>query len=267
MKYYSVLGLDKLSQVSIHTDKIEIELEELESLCYLSDDHSVNAAKERGQLIWASGGGSLLINDYYLAVVQRSDKCLVNPGLYSLFTGRADGINEVLEPRLIIRELFEALVLFESDTLLQLEVDGYEDVYHRVNQRNIQCLNHNKGKVRSIYAKRALLEPKEIIVKSRGNMNTYRSDVHISNSGEINILSLLEAKLTLEFLHGLDGEILERVCNDELKGREIFLCDLRDMSLLNISGRREAKMGDKIGQSDMTEHLWHLVKLIRKRGI
>ena len=111
MNYFSVVSLKPGSDIYFHDNELNVVVDNPSSLSFLNNDHDITNAKSQGSVIWLSGGGSILINNRYLPVIQRSLDVRVNPGKFSLFTGRSDSIAELLNPFLLARELYEELLL------------------------------------------------------------------------------------------------------------------------------------------------------------
>src|SRR5258708_342710 len=114
MGYYGLIKLGK-KDFAISKDHIVVSLDQIGAYDIIDDDVKFNASLNQEGLYWISGGGTYIINHRYLIVVKRPETSRVNAGFFSIFTGRSDGYDEWINPMLVVRELFEELILCDNN--------------------------------------------------------------------------------------------------------------------------------------------------------
>jgi len=183
---------------------------------------------------WLAGGGSYLINEKYLVLIRRSIDAYTNPGKLSLATGRSDGYEELLNPPLIIRELFEELAIIEGDSLVLPELSNSDLCLSNDDILNLSISGLSNIKIR----------PKGVVWKSANlNRNINKDFLLLSSKSEvreqlkcclcigeknrdINILYVVEIKnLDLAKIKLFDMELDENISAKHLN-REIYLLDI-----------------------------------------
>jgi hypothetical protein len=73
-------------------------------------------------LLWCAGGGSYVLGSRYLPLVQRSHDAPSNPGKLTIATGLSDHKDELSNPKLMIRELFEEVVIVKDNTIITPDI-------------------------------------------------------------------------------------------------------------------------------------------------
>lgn len=114
--HYRVLLLNPETDVTIDdNDLFEIDITRAHTIDAVTSDRELQSCNRVDHLRYASGGGSYIFEDDWMLIVQRDAQTRVNPGKYSLFTGRANSLSEYLQPRLMFRELFEELHVYDQN--------------------------------------------------------------------------------------------------------------------------------------------------------
>lgn len=276
--HYQLVQLTLDQSIEVGTDKLVVDLDRTDWTRRISNDRefidSYNAVKS---YFWVSGGGTYLINDRYLVLVKRSDWAKVNPGKFSLFTGRADSKLEMTNPHLLVRELFEELVLMSGNSLHYPIYADYQDEIAQIYQDLI-----HKFSLQSYSHLSLQLEPyenfdRQISIKHQGRWNELNLDFHISSKRDINVLFCFKIDLDVSDLAAIDCEYhftdqQDDTCPSEIvkHNRSIYLYDLfvgeaRKISILDpinyqVSDRKESLA---ILDAQMTEHLLHMIKLLQ----
>jgi hypothetical protein len=231
---------------------------------------SLNNLSNTNGIRWASGGGVYLINKRWIPLIQRSNDSTSNPGKITIASGRSDNIEEILDPRLIIRELFEEICLSIDQKILipifkknyffnNLKIRDYILDNNCINQTNLQEIGINSSLNESLYKDRLRIylqnsQPKE-------------SDVlfHISNNGiEINFMHVVELEInTLDHLHLHDTEKINTMYGLKMLKRLICIYDLRDKVMYKLP---DGYFGNRENFYDwhLTEHADYLLKKIRE---
>lgn len=115
-QHYRILRLDpEVDVLQSGIGSLSVDLTRAYCADPLTRDRQVFASYGAKSIRYISGGGSYLFDNEWLLVVRRDMRTLINPGKLSLFTGRANGLAEWLQPRLVFRELLEEVSIYDSD--------------------------------------------------------------------------------------------------------------------------------------------------------
>ncbi|MEC8100517.1 MAG: hypothetical protein VX089_04810, partial [Pseudomonadota bacterium] len=113
--YYDIIQLNSKA-LRINHRNILIKLESLNTYKRIRNDIDFIKNYKNNHYYYISGGGSLLFQNRYLLVTKRDNNTKINPNKFSLFTGRAASFKELLNPKLLIREISEELQLCEKNS-------------------------------------------------------------------------------------------------------------------------------------------------------
>jgi len=228
------------------------------------NDEALLASRPKGELIWASGGGTYLLNNRYLPVVQRSRDVRVNPGKFSLFTGRADNTEELLHPVSLVRELFEELILFTGHRLYRPVCKGTGPIIDVIYNRLKTYLGLEVAAAKPLRLEQLFCAPKMTTVINHGVQWEGLLDCHVGSYGEVNVLFVLAGEIDIDNLRAMDGEYHLRDGKAILQNRSIYLYDLQTAIGKNITvncgGCEQVLISDCL----MSEHLRHLVRSIKR---
>ena len=261
-KFYEIVRLKRGQNIDLKDSVLEINLDGLSQDAYLFEDGAFNASIAPDTFFWASGGGSILINNRYLAVMRRSKTAKVNAGKYSLFNGRADNLEELINPARIIRELFEELILFYDEALVYPVYPKHQAlidvVYH--NLCSLQRIPKNiSAAYFTLSEKRLINQP--VSICSQGTKYEYSLCYHVNSKNDINVLSVLCLNdLDIGKLSALDGEFHREGEEIIFHNRDIFLYDILTGQTQPLSDKTEES--SIISAQDMTEHLAYIINLI-----
>ncbi len=263
-KYFKVAGLVPGSEIVEGKNSLKVDVSHVFQRSFAYNDADVLAARQSGNYIWASGGGTYLLNGRYLLVVQRPVHVKVNPGKFSLFTGRADNEAELLNPVLLIRELFEELVLFSGRQLYKPICEGFQEIVDQVYERLITDLQIRSIDAIPLYLNHLLCAPKTISVTNHGERWEGEFDCHVNNNGEVNIVFVLSGEVDIRTLQALDGEYHLSEGSAVSQNRKIYLYDLQSGAGTDISNNTHEE-NVSIPEDNMTEHLRDLVTILRSK--
>lgn len=258
MAHYSLISLQKGTAITVAADTIQVRLDAVEGVNPIECDQDFLQAVDSGHYFWVSGGGTYLINGRYLPLVKRSDGATVNPGIYSLFTGRSDSKAEWLNPLLLVRELFEECILFEGDTRLLPVCPAVQPVIDTVMAKT-RFLTRTAVAVH----KEWLIDPVEIAHTTISVTNNHqtterRAFVHCSSRNDINVISLFAAQADIATLQALDGEYHMQDDMPVFHNRHIYLYDIVTAQAVLIT-RHEPRQTQRIDFSMMSEHCAALI--------
>ena len=263
-KYYQVAGLKLGSEILENAQSIMVDLSCALRRPFSHNDVDIITTLRKGDYIWASGGGTYLFNNRYLPIVQRHLHAKVNPKKFSLFTGRADNTEELFNPELLVRELFEELILFSGHCLFRPDCERFSGVIEKVFEKIELNLGLNIAGAKRLPLKHFLCAPKKITVRHESLAAPWEGmlDYHLSSNGEVNILFLLSGEIDIDKLQAMDGEYYildgEALCQQ----RNIYLYDIYTGLGKDITLNCRASEPMPIPRDSMTEHLRHLVDLV-----
>lgn len=231
--YYHILRRKSGEDVVVSDDVLRVNLTSIRENDHITDDTALLEAMKSGDYFYLSGGGSVLVNGRYLLVVQREATARVNPGQFSLFTGRADGPQEWECPTSVLRELFEELLLYRQHSLLKPRIREWQALIDQTYQKDARTATGS-------------VELRPIPVQNRRFTLTknaqvlYEGEVFstVSLQGDINLLYLFACDIPLQELSAKDGE----------GKRELYVLDLLENRYASV-----AELGERVWQS--AEHL------------
>lgn len=264
-KFYQVAGLKPGSEIVDQVDSLSVNLSCALQRTFSCNDEDLSVTRNKGDYIWASGGGTYLFNHRYLPVVQRPDHAKVNPGKLSLFTGRADNTEELLHPTMLVRELFEELILFTGERLYIPDCVGCNKTIERVYTKLEKDLGLNLALTEPLYLEPLMCKPKMVSVTDHDFRWEGMLDCHVNSNGEVNILFLLAGDINIEKLLAVDGEYHLVDGRPVRDNRRIYLYDLHTAMGKDITLDRKISQSVPIPTKAMTEHLHYLVESIKQK--
>lgn len=261
-RYYHVIGLEPPgTEILIQGDTLRVDI--THALCRppVHNDVDLLELRQRGQYLWVSGGGTYLLNGRYLLTVQRPMHAKVNPGRFSLFTGRADHPEELMRPDLLVRELFEELLLYSEGRLYKPVCEKFQRVIDRVYEMHQSELGLDVGAAVPLPL-RAMEATKIVRISNDGDKWESPLDFHVSSNREINVLFVLSGEVELPSLRAQDGEY--HIENGKMikHERNIYLYDVRTALGQNISDMGHGREKINISMDEMTEHMRYLVETV-----
>ncbi len=264
MGYYSLIKLIKGTSFFEQEGNIIVNLDKADLADKIGDDLALSESISEDLYFWVSGGGTYLLNNRYIVVVKRNDIARINPNKFSLFTGRASGMEECVNPKLLVRELFEELILFFHDKpyypqnkLYQNIIDiVYHDLSLKFNLSGYLPLDLHLEEMGDIGRSITLIYSRmEYPLKL-----TY----HINGKNDINILFIFSCAMDSAHITAQDGEY--HVNNRQFikHNRSIYLYDLITSKARCINaGKQQPEIS--ITERDMTEHLLFTVRLLERK--
>jgi hypothetical protein len=264
-KYYQVVGLKPGSEIIENAQSIKVDLSYALQRPFSHNDLDIIATLKKGDYIWASGGGTYLLNERYLPIVQRHLHAKVNPTKFSLFTGRADNTEELFYPELLVRELFEELILFSGHCLLRPDCKSFPAIIEQVFEKIELNLGLDISGAKRLQLKHFLCSPKKITVRHEDLAAPWEGmlDYHLSSNGEVNILFLLSGEVDIDKLQAMDGEFYLLDGKALRQERNIYIYDINTGLGKDITLGSKASDPISIPRDSMTEHLQHLLDLVK----
>lgn len=261
-KFYHVIGLIPEKEILDKGGMLDVDITRALRRPSAHNDIDLLALQQKGESVWASGGGTYLLNQRYLLTVQRPIEARVNPGKFSLFTGRADSDEELLRPELLIRELFEELILYSGKLLYKPVCEKYQDIIDRVYSQLPAALTRDVADMTPLPLRVIELADKTITVTNEGVTRKYPLNFHINQNKEVNILFVLAGQIDLASLNAQDGEW--HIENDRIimHERNIYLYDIKTALGQNISATKRRQEIVEIPFSAMTGHMRYLVESV-----
>lgn len=264
-RHYQVAGLLPGNEILAEEADLRVDVSAALLRPFSYNDAEILGVKQRGEYIWVSGGGTWLLNDRYVPLVRRPMQARVNPGRYSLFTGRADNTEELLNPSMLVRELFEELVLFDGKQMYKPECDAYQEIIDRVYSRLEENLGFGTANAVPLRLDHLLCAPRTVLVSNQGERWEGQLDCHVSGKGEINILFVLAGVADIDRLRAIDGEYYLADGRVVRQNRDIFLYDLHTATARDITMNSMEGEPVSVPEAAMTEHLSYLIDAVKRK--
>ncbi|MBU1425695.1 MAG: hypothetical protein KKH12_08295 [Gammaproteobacteria bacterium] len=258
-RYYHVIGLIPEKEIREEDGMLHVDITRALHRPAVHNDIDILAAQQKGESIWASGGGTYLLNGRYLLTVRRSPEARVNPGKFSLFTGRADSCEELQQPGLLIRELFEELILYSGPRLCKPVCGEFREVIDRVYAKLSAELGIDDADAKPLPLRAITLAAKNVTVINEGSAWRGALDYHVNQNKEINFLFVLAGEIELANLVARDGEYHFEGGKAVEHKRDIYLYDTHTSMGQNISSIGQWQEQMAIPGELMTEHMRYLV--------
>jgi hypothetical protein len=262
--FYNIFVLEKEKSIFLKENILEVDLDKIDLKKTVTNDSQFAREIGTDKFFWVSGGGTLLLNDNYILLVKRDKFSKVNPDKYSLFTGRSNNLEEALNPFLLLRELFEELLLFEDNYFLHpkcLKFQGVIDL--AIEEADNVFKIKNEYQVKQLYLEEYCSSNNDLVIKYKNQRQRFKINYYINKNNDINLLFLLKGFLNIEKIHAVDGEYVKDG-NDILKqNRAIYLFDILNSEARNISDKGN-KEKIKIKDSEFTEHCYYIISCLRK---
>ena len=257
-RFYQIARLTEGKTIFSEAEKLRIDLDGVMPADLVENDIAFQAAVAPQTWFWLSGGGTLLLNDHYLPIVRRSADARINPGKFSLFTGRADNAAERARPALMVRELFEELLLFEDETLLVPQLEGFQDMVDAAHGAIREAGVLDDGPWRALPLTPVPLTTRPVSIRHQGAERQYQLSWTASPSNDINVLFLFAAECDLARLSARDGEMGAAGKTALRACRDIYLYDPRSRMARPLTPAGEQRI---IAREDMTGSLSFLEDL------
>jgi CBS domain-containing protein len=260
-RFYQIARLRVGETIFPDSEVLRVDLDGVGSGDLIENDTIFRAAAASDSWFWLSGGGTLLLNGRYLPVVRRSADARVNPGKFSLFTGRADNEEERANPALLVRELFEELLLYEGNTLLVPQFSGLESIISAAHaaMREAGIIIEKVG--RSLPLTPVRLADRPVRILQGGVEREHRLTWTKAINNDVNVLFLFAAECDLAVLRARDGEYPYGNDGVTPASRAIYLYDLVTGSVRPLSEIGEAYA---LPEAEMTAPLLFLLELCRQ---
>ncbi len=251
MRYYEIARLTEGVSIEFSDDLVRVDLDKITLQDSITNDAELQAAQGKGVYFYLSGGGTILINGRYMPVVKRAQTAKINPNKYSLFTGRAEGMEEWKKPESVTRELFEELHIYKNGEQLIPQCQEFQEIIDAT--YSAAPITNNHLKLKYIPLHNVKLQARHFGVE-----NTRNCFLHIGENGDINLLFVFAVDIELDGLEIRDGEAL-----NSGGGREVLLLDIGSNGLQKITGEKESKMLGICDKEQMTPHLSALVDAVK----
>lgn len=261
-KYYHMVGLIAERDIRDRGVSLDVDLTNALHRAPVHNDVDLSKLQQEGEYLWVSGGGTYLLNQRYLLTVQRPMDAQINPGKFSLFTGRADSSEELLHPGLLIRELFEELLLYSGKQLCKPVCEEYQEIIDRVYAKFPAALGLDFSETMLLPLRVIELATKTVTVSNEGNSWKSPLNFHVGPNRDVNILFLLAGQIDLPSLFAQDGEYHIESGKVMRHKRNIYLYDVETSLGQNISIPERRQDVVEIPLSAMSSHMRYLVESV-----
>lgn len=219
------------------------------------EDLSQETDSRKKSLIWAAGGGTYIFGGRYIPLIKRSADSLTNPDKLTIATGLSNTYEEMVDPLLLIRELFEEIIIMDREKNLYIPLFSDTDMpehkeLNRLAYESIPASALGTGFswsnfrfVKARLEQRLLLD--EIEVFYDHSRKTRRGLIHLDAlSGRVNILyavHIIELN-ELTHLYFYDTETKKNSDGSFIPlSRDVFLLDLEKNTLLNAKTKEPVR--------------------------
>jgi hypothetical protein len=263
-RFYEIVRLTRGHTIEIDGDCLCIDLDSASEADLIFNDQALTAAVGPDTFFWVSGGGSILLNQRWLLLVQRSRESAINPGVFSLFTGRSDNSDERVSPRRLVRELFEELLLFAEGERLTLRNTEYQPAIDSAQGHLRSAGFAQVNAAQELLLTEVQLPTARLQLISSGNCVEHRLAWHIGSRNDINVLFLFGGVCNLDGLTAEDGERDSAPMGILGQKRRIVLYDLMTGNAVPISDNDRSPIF--VSPDMMSEHLKSLLRMARFAG-
>ena len=251
-EYYDIIKLQRSRDLFIKNREIIIQLDNIQVSDHVKNDVDFKRNLDLNHFFYISGGGTYLINERYLVVVKREAHSIVNAGRWSIFTGRASGSGEHRNPTLVLRELFEELLVYCGQSLCYPRNLRHQKIIDQAySVRGQTAANIDLREVDLSNCKLTVYEGARVLYSD----NAF---ISINRNNDINMIFLFTLNCDLTQISFKDGEV------DGRCPREIALLDLKNMTLVGPQNlgeqRHDEELCDHATDYEIAEHLQDLVK-------
>ena len=226
---------------------------------------NTNNKKIKKPLYCFSGGGLIIINDKYIPVIKRSNTAPTNKNKLSTPSGKSEDIEEIHNPILLRREIFEELSFIKNHNIVNFtHYKNKSLINQNINLKKYNYLkryfpNVNKRFKNFKLNKLRKYNSDEIILKfPTKKLKKIKCLFHISNKNEVNIFFIYNVKIKIEKLSIIDTEFMDK--KKPIKPREVYILDrlnddLFDSKFIKIN---------KIENFSYTDHLQSIIDKLKK---
>lgn len=227
------------------------------------------ARAQPGERLWISGGGVYVLNGTWVPLVRRDLQSPINAGRLTVSSGRADSTEELVRPQLLIRELFEEIVIYESGQPLLPEVKEYRKVLSVERIVNGACTRANLPWDSPRVLPSTLLRSgsDRLIITRAGKIFHYEDQtLHINyKNGEINLLQAIAVNtVSLSQLSYRDTETVAVAGRNQALNREIYLYNLLTTKILHHNPDGPDK--EVFNPPELTAHAEFLLNRLKSRS-
>ena len=250
-RYYEVASLIPGESIIVGDGELTIRIDD-ERVETVVNDEAFKAAVADGRYFWISGGGTFLIGQHLLVVKRGPNQ--INAGRFSLFTGRADSIDEWLQPTRLIRELFEEVRL-STDVLLYPRLAAHQGLIDDSYRSDVSRIPSDGWRHLPVHDLN--LPCTNVTLLHNGTEQwCLPLPIHIGPTNDINLLQVLRTSIDLEMLHA--------ECREDhgAGGRQILALDATNGCSILLSG--EPRSGARIEDGQLTDHCRWVVQQVRK---
>ncbi|MBM3706866.1 MAG: hypothetical protein FJW69_00780 [Actinobacteria bacterium] len=258
--------LKKPGSISFNKNQLYVDLDLVEFNNTIKNDKNFKCSIAPENYFWLSGGGTIIFEDNFIFLVKRNSDSILNPGKFSIFTGRSNNLNEKINPELIARELFEELLIFKNNSYLyplnnrfQVTIDNSFNEVDRIFKisKNHAIQYYNLENVNQ--------QNKNIFIKYKGAERQFNLNYYINSKNDINIIFIFKSKTDLNELYAIDGEYFI-IGNKVIKlNRDIYLFNFKNFQAIKFS-KNNIQKSIKLKKGDFTEHCFYLITILRNNS-
>ena len=266
--YYSVIKLKKNHDIFFDDILLKVDVNRIKEKDVVGNDIELISSIEEGYYNWVSGGGTYFINNKYLVVVRRGLDSAINPGKFSLFTGRSDNHDERINPQGLVRELFEELILYYGNKFLYPKCKEYQDIIDRCYSHFTQLDNLIPSQSTDLILKEIRIDDRIVEIDDGNSKKEISLSWHINRFNDVNVLFLFNVNMDVNKIHARDAEYHIEKDAPVFHDRDIFLLDVNTNQLSSIRDKNQL-IGEQYldATENATEHLVYMLNKIKRKVI
>lgn len=278
---FFVTSIDSYQYDDLGTKKLTIFLPDKEKIIPIIKCEDIFREINSGEklLIWAAGGGTYVLGGKYIPLIKRSADSLTNPNKLTIATGLSNSYEEMIDPLLLIRELFEEIIIIDREKNLYIPFFSDIDIPEHKDLNRIACesITSSASRIGLSWSNLKFVKAKldqelfldEIEVFYNDANKTRKCLIHLDTlRSRVNILYAVHLIELNELTHLYFYDTETKISSDGSLiplSREVFLLDLEENTLLKAK-TKEPISDTVISRTAHAEYMvMHLKDLRRKK--
>lgn len=258
-----------------HQTLLSVNLPDSSALSTIGLPEHLAQFRNQDTLLWLSAGGCYVLNNEWVPLVRRSRQSPTNPGRVTISSGRSDSTQELYEPALVFRELFEEIAILTGEGRLIIpDLQGASESWRSFTPSWIERHLAPLLRVSGIEVDGMELLPARVAQElARDEVQVWRAGCampsisclihHVAPEADVNLLAAIDITLGDHSPASLRFVDLETAVNDGVEtplGRDIYLFHVPTRQLFaNCPDWWDRKSPVDV---ELTSHAAHLLERI-----
>lgn len=226
-------------------------------------DNRTGIKNKKTPIFCFSGGGLILINNKFIPLIKRSNSAKSNKNLLSTGSGKPNSLNEIYNPELLLRELFEEISFIKNKNLINFSYLSKNILNHNSSKKIFNYISENnftlsKSIINQKVTKSNIFNNDELVIFfPNKQIKKIKCIIHIDKNKEVNILFAMNVKIgsIKNKLTIIDTEFHDK--KKFKKPRKIFLFEKDNKKFLYDN---KFFKSDDFNLHSMTGHLKYALK-------